>query len=85
MTPLEKRLYESAAGYKNLPSCAAQVYREALATGIEPEEASAVTNNVIAALRRTEKVRRGTKFGVAHDPMRQYKHLALVMHRFRQS
>jgi hypothetical protein len=79
MTALEKRLYESAVGYKNLPSCAAQVYREALATGIAEDEAARVTNKVIQLLRNTEKAKLGTKYGKAHDPREQYKHLALVI------
>ncbi len=83
MTALEKRLLASATGYKDLPNCRAQVYREALATGVDAETAAAVTDKVMHALQKTERKELGTKYGVAHDPRQQYRHLALVMHRFR--
>lgn len=83
MTSLEKRLYKSAEGYKNLPSCSKQVYAEALATGVTPEVAAAVTNKVLQALQKTEHAELGSKYGRAHDPMSQYRHLAMVMRQFR--
>jgi transcriptional regulator len=83
MTALEKKLFKSAEGYKGTSNIRKQLEAEARANGLEGDELNEVVNKVLEKLSKTEQPDIGSKFGVAHDPVKQHNNLAALISQMR--
>lgn len=77
----EIKLLKAAEGYKGTRNIKEQLAREAYTDGYAPD----IVNIVLQRLYNTEKhsARKGNKFGVAHNPNKQYQTLSLFIRQLR--
>lgn len=77
----EIKLLKAAEGYKGTRNIKEQLIREASTDGYAPD----IINIVMQRLQNTEKhsTHKGNKFGVAHNPNKQYQTLSLFIRQLR--
>ena len=77
----EIKLLKAAEGYKGTRGIKEQLIREASTDGYSPD----IVNIVLQRLRNTEKQAdcKGNKFGIAHNPNKQYQALSLFIRQLR--
>lgn len=76
MKNIIQKLFKSAEGYKNTDNIEELLLKEAIANGLSVNDAQDTVYEVLEKLRKTEqKTEKGDKFGVAHDPNKQYLNL----------
>ena len=77
----EQKLLKAAEGYKGTRNIKEQLVREASTDGYSPD----IVNIVLQRLRNTEMQSdcKGNKFGIAHNPNKQYQTLSLFIRQLR--
>lgn len=77
----EQKLLKAAEGYKGTRNIKEQLMREASTDGYSPD----IVNIVLQRLHNTERQSdcKGNKFGIAHNPNKQYQTLALFIRQLR--
>jgi len=80
---IENKLLKAIEGYKDTKNIQQQLESLATAEGLEGDDLTAVVGAVMTRLKNTEKPKKGSKFGKAHNPNKQYANLVQLIQSMR--